>query len=144
MLEYTEDRYINEKIFKYIDKSHICIENICPSSSGTITKQSEVKDNLTIVTFLEKGYSNKIQNIIDIIDNLGYNFIPTKMLHCTLLGLKLTGNLFWNKYYENLLIETVQEFFKSTTIRNKLQFILSMYKTRNVVWFKSQSYSKCK
>jgi len=45
LLKYTEDRYIKEKIFKYIDKYHIRIDNICPSSSGTITKQGEVKDD---------------------------------------------------------------------------------------------------
>lgn len=109
MLEYTEERYTTEKdIYKIL----ISIESVCPNSSGTITKQHEVKDGLTIVTFLEKDYSNKIQNIIDVIDNLGYNFIPTKKLHCTLLGLKLSDNLSWNKYYEKLLIENVQQFFE--------------------------------
>jgi hypothetical protein len=112
LLQYNEDRYTTEK---YIDKIGISIENICASSSGTIKKQNELKDGLTIVTFLEKEYSNKIQNIIDVIDNLGYNFIPTKKLHCTLLGLKLSDisdNLSWNKYYENLSIEAVEEFFE--------------------------------
>jgi hypothetical protein len=133
LLEYTEDKYINKKIFKYIDKSYIRIKNICPNSSGTITKQSKVKDGLTIVTFLEKGYSNKIQNIIDIIDNLGYNFIPTKRLHCTLLGLKLTGNLSWNEYYENLLIETVQEFFELQ--QSEIKFSLYFECIRPGTWY---------
>jgi len=109
LLKYTEDRCSTEK---YIDKINISIGNIWASSSGTITKQNELKAGLTIVTFLEKDYSNKIQNIINIIDNLDYNFIPTKKLHCTLLGLKLSGNLLWNKYYEKLSIEAVQEFFE--------------------------------
>ena len=53
----------------------------------------------------------QIQHILNLVDNLGYNFIPTKSLHCTLLGLSSPSSL-WNKYYENLLIENVKEFFE--------------------------------
>jgi hypothetical protein len=101
MLNYNEDRYMNKKIFTY--KSCISIDSICPDSSGTIAKQREVKNGLTIVAYIEK-YINKIQHILNLVDNLGYNFIPTKSLHCTLSGLSSPSSL-WNKYYENLLIE---------------------------------------
>ena len=39
-------------------KSCISIDSICPDSSGTIAKQREVKNGLTIVAYIEK-YINK-------------------------------------------------------------------------------------
>ena len=134
MLEYIEDRYITEKNIKYIDKSNIHIENICPASSGTIAKQNEVKDGLTIVTVLEKDYSNKIQNIIDIIDNLGYNFIPTKRLHCTLLDLSSSSNLLGNKYNETLLIDAIPEFFNEI-YNSEINFKLNFECIRPGTWY---------
>lgn len=85
MTEYTEDKYINEKIFQYFDRSTICIENIYSGSSCILVKQKEENNGLIIASFLVQDYFKKIESIIYMIDNLRYNFNPTNKLRYILL-----------------------------------------------------------
>lgn len=132
MLKYAED-YYNTKIFG-IDEREILIEKICPKSSGTIEKQDKETEILTIVTFLEKEYSDKIKDIVNMIGNLGYNFITTKRLHSTLLSLPLSSNLTWNKFYENLVKDTIKKFFHYN-YQSGIKFNLKFKFARPGTWY---------
>ena len=130
MLEYTEDRYIDEQnSYKRIESQVISFKTISPCESNTVVKQEKIccdQQGLTIIATFDNSINEYIQDhIVDTIKSTYKEFCSTNNLHCTFLTLFEVGTEDYNSNYDKIMKKCIKKFINTTNLSSLKNFTLN-------------------